>query len=60
MDELLDFIFGLVLIVWYFVCLKLISKFSGWERLASKYALEGKFVCYFMLDSQKACERGLI
>jgi hypothetical protein len=43
MAELLDFIFGLFFIVLWFVCLKLVSKFSGWEALASKYALEGKF-----------------
>jgi hypothetical protein len=43
MEDLLDLIFGLFFIVWWFVCLKLLSKFSGWERLASKYALEGKF-----------------
>ena len=43
MAELLDFIYGIFFIVWWFVCLKLFSKFLGWEALARKYPLEGKF-----------------
>jgi len=43
MSESLDILFGLIFIAWWFVVLKLLSKYEGWDRLASKYALEGKF-----------------
>ena len=43
MKELLDSLFGLLFIFWWFVCLKGISKLSGWEALARKYEFKGKF-----------------
>lgn len=39
----MDSLFGLLFIFWWFVCLKLISKSSGWETLARKYEFKGKF-----------------
>ena len=42
-NPLLDSLFGLLFIFWWFVCLKCLSKSSGWEALAQKYEYKGKF-----------------
>jgi hypothetical protein len=43
MSELTDSILGLLFILWYFICLKLISKYTGWASLACKYTFKGRF-----------------
>lgn len=43
MTESLYLIFVVLFIAWWFICLKLLSKSSGWESLAHKYAFKGKF-----------------
>ena len=43
MKEFLDSFLGLLVFLWFFVCLKGLSKLSGWETLARKYEFKGKF-----------------